>query len=181
MPPPAEAAEWLVRLEAAEVVAKLRERMFAMENWHQTLSGRHFDADAETITRLMRAGERIRAQAVTFRLNRVRWSRGVEGARNHCELLPQGRPQGFDSLLSATQDALRSVGLGDDEGHRPHLTLSYAAEEIHPVISILPIEWTIDEVMLLKGQGTPYRYEVLGRWPLLPSSPRHQDDLFALG
>jgi len=31
-----------------------------------------------------------------------------------------------------------------------------------------PLRWTIDELLLVVGHGRPYRYDVLGRWPLLP-------------
>lgn len=173
---------WLTRLAAAGVPTTLGRRMFAMENWHQTLSGRHFDADDATVERLMAAGERIAAQAVTLRFNRVIWTHGEPERRNHCTLFTHGRPVEFDELLARVQVALREVGLGDSEGHRPHITLSYDAGELHPTIQLIPIEWTIDEVLLLKGHGQPYRYDVIGRWPLLPpSSPQHQDDLFALG
>lgn len=177
-----QAEQWLTRLAAAGVASKLGRRMFAMENWHQTLSGRHFDANGETIARLMDAGGRIAAQAVTLRFNRVIWTQGEPDHRNHCTLFTHGRPVEFNALLGAVQAALGGVGLGDDEGHRPHVTLSYDAGELHPTIQLIPIEWTIDEVLLLKGYGQPYRYDVIGRWPLLPpASPQHQDDLFALG
>lgn len=177
-----ESERWLTRLAAAGVASKLGRRMFAMENWHQTLSGRHFDADEATIAGLLEAGSRITAHAVTLRFNRVVWTQGEPERRNHCTLFTHGRPVEFDALLSAVQVALKDVGLDDSEGHRPHITLSYDAGELHPTVQLIPIEWTIDEILLLKGHGSPYRYDVIGRWPLLPpASPQHQNDLFALG
>ncbi|MBE2210073.1 MAG: hypothetical protein IAE66_00600 [Xanthomonadaceae bacterium] len=182
LPRPDESEQWLTRLAAAGVASKLGRRMFAMANWHQTLSGRHFDADDTTIARLLQAGARINASAVTLRFNRVIWTQGEPERRNHCTLFTQGRPVEFDALLGAVQAALAEVGLGDSEGHRPHITLSYDAGELHPTVQLIPIEWSIDEVLLLKGHGNPYRYDVIGRWPLLPpASPQHQVDLFALG
>lgn len=177
---PDASGQWLTQLAAAGVALKLGRRMLAPENWHQTLSGRHFNPDDATLARLIEAGARIDASAVTLRFNRVVWTEGE--ARNHCTLLSHGRPAEFDALLAATQRALAEVGLGDPEGHRPHITLSYDAGELQPTVQLIPIEWTINEVLLLKGHGDPYRYDVIGRWPLLPpASPQHQDDLFALG
>ena len=164
------AEQWLMRVAAAGVASKLGRRMFAVENWHQTLSGRHFDADDAIIARLMDAGARISAQAVTLRFNRVIWSHNELKGVSHCTMYTEGRPVEFDALLAGVQKALSEVGLGDDEGHRPHITLSYDAGELHPTVDLIPIEWTINEVLLLKGHGHPYRYDVIGRWPLLPPS-----------
>lgn len=92
----------------------------------------------------------------------------------------EGRPVEFDALLANVQIALREVGRGDDERHPPHITLSYDAGELHPTAHIIPINRTIDDVLLLQDHGQPYRYDVLGCWPLQPStSPPHQTDLFA--
>ena len=182
LPGPWQVEQWITRLAAAGVASKLGRRMFAPENWHQTLSGRHFNADDATVARLMAAGDRINAHAMTLRFNRVVWSRHELQDRNHCTLLAQGRPAEFDALLAAVQTALTEKGLADPEGHRPHITLSYDAGAPHPAVQLIPIEWTLDEVLLLKGHGDPYRYEVIRRWPLLPpASPQHQVDLFALG
>ena len=182
MPTAKETPHWSARLTDAEVVAKLAPRMFPLDCLHQTLSGRHFDADAATVAKLMQAGSMIAAHAVTLRFNRVKWSQFESGGKIHCTLLARGRPPLFDALLVATQDALRTVGLHDDEGHSPHVTLSYNAGELHLPIWLIPIEWTISEVLLLKGHGVPYRYDIVGRWSLLPpASPQHQDDLFAFG
>ena len=166
MPPPESAEQWLTHFTSAGVVSKLGRRLFPMQYWHQSLSGRHFAPTTATIARLMQAGERISAHAVTLRLNRIKWSQGEIDPKSHCTLLAQGRPQAFDFLLAGVQEALRTMGLADDEGHRPHVTLSYDAGDIHPTMMIIPIEWKIDEVLLLKGHGNPYRYDIIGRWPL---------------
>ena len=127
LPGPWQVEQWITRLAAAGVASKLGRRMFAPENWHQTLSGRHFNADDATVARLMAAGDRINAHAMTLRFNRVVWSRHELQDRNHCTRLAQGRPAEFDALLAAVQAALTEKGLGDPEGHRPHITLSYDA------------------------------------------------------
>jgi len=91
----------------------------------------------------MEAGGRIDAQAVTLRFNRVIWSRNELKNRNHCMMHVEGKPPGFPALLAAVQAALGKVGLGDSEGHRPHITLSYDAGELHSTTQLIPIEWTI--------------------------------------
>ncbi len=182
MPSPGAVAAWQARLAEAGVLDLLGRRVFAPGNWHQTLSGRHFDPDADVRRRLLQAGDAIGAEACTLRFNRVGWSGHPEGGRTHCTLLSQGRPKAFDSLLAATQAGLATVGLGDGEGHTPHVTLSYDAGDIHPTRGIVPIEWTLDTLLLLEGHGRPYRYDLLARWPLrTPPDPRHQVDLFAPG
>lgn len=182
MPPAQVAGQLFARVVDAGVAAKLGRRMWPLQYTHQSLSGQHSDPDPATVARLMQAGARIVANATTLTFNRVAWSQDGPDARVYCSLLAKGRPPAFDALLESVQRALGSVGLGDDEGHRPHMTLSYDAGSLQTSVRLLPLEWTIDEVLLLKGHGQPYRYDVLGRWPLLPAtSPQHQDDLFALG
>ena len=66
-------------------------------------------------------------------------------------------------------------------GVTPYVTLSYGAPEMLEKIDVSPvIDWTLDEIMLVIGGGQPYRYEVIGRWPLLPEidPPQQQFDMF---
>lgn len=94
-------------------------------------------------------------------------TRGIE--KYHWEFRVRGKPYGFADLLAAVQRALATVGLADDEGHRPHVTLSYNApanlstHKIEP-----PVEWLVDEIQLIEGGGSPYRYRVIDRWRLTP-------------
>ena len=179
IPTPDEAAAWRARLQDAGVPARLGRSLLAIGNWHQSLSGVHVDPDASTLQRLLRAGESIAADAMTLQFNRVGWSQGQKG-QIHCTLHARGRPSGFGALLSAVQQALGAQQLGDDESHRPHITLSYSTFALHPTTAIAPIDWTVRDVVLLKGHGDPYRYDVLGRWPLNePSNPVFQGDFFA--
>lgn len=182
MPPANVAGQLFARLVDTGVAARLGERMFPLEHLHQSLSGRHFEPDAAAVERLLQAGGRIVGNAVTLTFNRIAWSRNDDAGRNYCTLLANGRPPAFDALLGSVQRGLDTVGLADREGHRPHMTLSYNAGSMQSAVRLLPLHWTIDEVLLLKGHGSPYGYDVVGRWPLLPEgSLQRQDGLFAFG
>ncbi|MEO8365901.1 MAG: hypothetical protein ABI538_06800 [Pseudoxanthomonas sp.] len=53
------------------------------------------------------------------------------------------------------------------QGNTPHLTISYGAwSGMDNRPKIAPVEWVIDEVLLLEGGGDPYHYKIPGRWPL---------------
>ena len=146
---------------------KLGRQLFDLENWHQTLSGRHFSPSAERIERLREAGSQISAHAFTMLINRIGGSSYVDATqgieKHHWEFRVRGKPYGFADLLAAVQRALAA----DDEGHRPHVTLSYNAPTKLPTLKIEPaVEWLIDEIQLVEGGGSPYRYRVIDRWRL---------------
>lgn len=147
-------------------------QLFVPENWHQTLSGRHFSPSAEQVERLREAGTRIKARAFAMVINRIGGSGGIDAATGtgkfHWEFRVRGTPDGFAELQAAVQRGLATVGLADGEGHRPHVTLSYGAPFKLPTKMIEPVEWLVDEIQLVEGGGSPYRYRVIDRWPLAP-------------
>jgi 2'-5' RNA ligase len=156
-------------LVASGLDRQLRNELFPPGNWHQTFSGRHFSPTPDIVRRLLCAGARIRAHAFALSLNRIG---GGTGARIHWEFRARGRPAEFDALLAAVQRALAEEGLGDMEGHRPHVTVSYRAPHPLASVAIVPVEWMVREIVLVEGGGSPYRYRILGRWPLLvPEEP----------
>lgn len=176
MPTPEEAAQWHARLADAGVIGSLGPRLFAPSNWHQSLSD-SFGPEARG--RLLRAGDAFAGTAVAPCFNRVAWA-ATPQQRIHCTLHARGRPAGFDAVLARVRAALAGEGLDTAGMPRAHVTLSYAAATQQPSIAIVPILWTLRELVLLAGHGRPYRYDVLGRWPLQPAArPTHQHDLFA--
>ena len=178
IPASEESAAWHARLDGAGVTTRLGRSLFPSRNWHQTLSDRHFNPDARTLQCLLDAGDAITADSVALQFNRVTWSKSDKGI--HCTLRAHGRPASFDALLASVQRALATTGLADGESHSPHITLSYSTNALHPTVAIVPIDWRIHDVVLLKGHGDPYRYDVLGRWPLKPSANSMiQADFFA--
>lgn len=134
--------------------------MFDPLNWHQTLSDRHWRPSADRIEQLKRAGARMAGMAFTLRFDRI-------GGGDHWVFGVQGGSRGLKDLLAAVQQGLGSEGLADKLIHTPHITLSYTAP--HPLqrTDIEPVEWQVDEILLVVGGGNePYRYRVVERWPL---------------
>ncbi len=150
-------------------------QLFMPENWHQSLGGAHFSPSAELIQRLREAGAEIAAYDFALLMNRIgstRYTDPFTGKEKfHWEFRARGRPDGFADVLVAVQRALAMVGLASGEGHTPHVTLSYNAPSKLPTKQIEPVRWLIDEIQLIEGSGSPYRYRVIDRWPL---SPREQ-------
>lgn len=146
---------------------KLGRKMFPAANWHQSLSDRNFNASERSCQQMLRAGARVRAHACTLTLNRI----DGHGANSpiHWAVRARGEPADFIALLSAVRTALREEGVASEGGHTPHVTISYDAPcPLSKAINITPIPWTVDEILLVKAVGDPYRYEEVGRWPLLP-------------
>lgn len=149
----------------AELDRRLGGEMVVPENWHQTLSARHFSPSDALLARLRRAGDRIEGNAFRMQFNRIA---GGRQAPFHWEFRVRGEPYGFRGNLAAVQRGLASEQLEDDEGHRPHSTLSYRAPGPLETIIIQPVEWLVDEFQLVVGGGLPYRYHVVERWALRP-------------
>ena len=146
---------------------RLGREMCSAKNWHQSLSDRNFDASERSRQRMLRAGERVCAHVCTLTLNRIR-GQGSD-IPTHWAYHSRGTPADFTALVAAVRAALREEGLCSESGHTPHVTISYGAPDQLKTIHIAPIPWTIDEILLVKGGGNPYRYHELGRWALLPA------------
>ncbi|WP_394418055.1 2'-5' RNA ligase family protein [Roseateles sp. BYS78W] len=167
--------------DAIEIVLKrydvdklLGRALFTRSNWHQSLSDRHWPEDVPDLReRLLRAGSRVQAFAVPMTLNRI----VAQG--EHWAFKARGTPQGFAELLAAVQRALKAEGIDDRVGHTPHVTISYTAPaNLRPPKIRESIDWILDEILLVSGGGTPYHYEVVGRWPLIPIAASSQQSLF---
>jgi 2'-5' RNA ligase len=107
----------------------------------------------------------MKADAVAMTLNRI-VSSGDQAGRYHWSFQAKGTPTGFAELKAAIRAALAQQGIHDTTNNSPHITLSYCAQRKQQSMKIAPITWTIDELLLVKGGGDPYRYDVLGSWPL---------------
>ena len=179
MPVPEDLARLQERIADAGIFDQLGRRMFAPENWHQTLSDRFWEPDEATRAALMRAGERLQFRPFTLGFRQVKWSRHSLNGRIYCTLVGASGADELKHCVGAVRTALSEVCLMSPQGHSPHITLSYSAADLHPNVDILPFQWTVRELLLVEGGGDPYRYSVHGRWPLsLPAAPQGQDDLF---
>jgi hypothetical protein len=166
-------------LDAAGLNAVLQGTLFDPSNWHQSLSDRFFQRSR--VESLRRACSRVRATACTLALNRVRGSGGPEAF--HWAFHARGKPALFTALLAEVNRGLMAEGLPASGGHSPHISISYWAPCALPSLSIRPILWTIDEILLVEGHSLGeheehYRYDVIDRWPLQPPPPAPQRDLF---
>ena len=168
MPPPP--VRMAIEAAASEhgVLDALGRSLFAPGNWHQSLSERIFDPTAAQVEQLRDVGAAVQASACSVSYTRIDSAANLSG-RIHVTLRA-GSNTAFKPLLGTVQQALQQAGQGAiATGVTPHVTLSYAAPALLPTVRLpAPIRWTIDELLLVVGHGRPYRYDVLGRWPLLP-------------
>jgi 2'-5' RNA ligase len=169
MPPPEVVAAIREVLRMHGLEQWLGSKLFAPGNWHQSLSERKFDPTRTDIALLRAVGERLRAHACTLQYNRIESSLTPAG-KCYVTLRAKGKPRAFAALSNDVQAALRAADYADmATGVTAHTTLSYDAPSLIKKIDIeAPVHWTINELLLVLGNGDPYRYDVIERWPLLP-------------
>ncbi|MGY3266871.1 hypothetical protein [Lysobacter sp. HA35] len=158
-PPVAFCAAVLAELERVGVLDRLGSRLFAPENWHQSLSDLLL---GDSLDVYRRAGSRIAASPFVLRFDCVRF----KGGRAFLE--PSAASPGFSSLLRTVKAALDLEGEKSGR-HAPHLTLSYRAPGSLDSVSIEPIEWNVDSVELVEVVTYPYGYRTLDTWTLVPA------------
>jgi len=123
--PPADVRQALLEfLTRHGLTARLGGAMFAVQNWHQSLSDRFWGPPAAVIDALRRAGSLVSAHPVPLLFNRLTSNKGPQ---IHWTLRAKGKPASFGELLNAVDDALAAVGLPRGPRHDPHITLSYRA------------------------------------------------------
>ena len=174
-------AEALQRLVELGLESALGGEMFSPENWHQSLSERIFNPTAAQCERLQRVGASISAHACTLQFNRIEGP-DLKSGHQHCTLRAFGVPKAFKALHEAVKAALVEADFAEiATGVTPHITLSYRAKRSFANIAIEPpIPWALSDLCLIVGGGDPYRYKVIGRWPLLREldPPVAQEELF---
>lgn len=181
MPQPVLRDDTLALLVRLGLDKRLRSALFAPENWHQSLSERIFSPTEEECAALLQVGSAVSASACTLHFNRIEGSGDMPG-RIHWTMRARGVPKAFAALLQEVRGRLGDAGFDRiATGVTPHMTLSYCARDtLDKIVLDPPIAWTIDELCLVIGGGNPYRYDIIGRWPLLPEidPPATQSDLF---
>lgn len=167
-------------LERHGLDAMLDRALFPPANWHQSISDLQ-PGSRETCARMLRAGARVRAPAFDLVLDRV-CSRHDQPGTIHWYLRAREiKPSGLEALVDSVRAETKAEGIGPQGGHTAHVTISYkAAVGLPRVLKIPPIVWPVDAFELVECRDQPYRYEVIGRWSLLPvTGPRRgQTDLF---
>jgi len=161
------------------IQAQLGTKMFPLANWHQSLSDRYVDTPIVR-TRLLQAGDVVRADAFTLELDRLKAARNPRGLFN-VEVRSSQASSALARLVLLINQSVAGQGLAQGGNHLPHVTLSYAfdRELRHQQQRIRSIEWTINSFELVVGGGDPYVHQTLGRWPLAPTVPHiSQSSLF---
>ena len=161
---------------------QLGESLFAPANWHQSLSERIYDPTPAQVDGLLAVGAAVQATGSSLCLDRIDSALDDKGriqvtlrgpGHNKASLLP---------VLTALRGQLHSAGFAAiATGVTAHLTLSYHAPRLLPRRRLPePLWWSFNELRLVLGNGHPYRYDVLGRWPLQPdpAPPQIQSRLF---
>lgn len=181
MPTPAWVDDTLALLVRLGLDKRLRSALFAPENWHQSFSERIFSPTGEECAALPQVGSAVSAPACTLHFSRIDGPTDMPG-RIHWTMRARGVPKAFAALLQEVRGRLGEAGCGRiATGVTPHMTLSYCAREpLDKVVLDPPVAWTIDELCLAIGGVNPYRYDIIGRWPLLPEidPPATQTGLF---
>ena len=165
----------LERLYARGLQKQLGQNLFPPDLWHQSLSGRFFSDSPAAIKRLLAVGDQSSAPPFNLTLDRIA---GGEGPPFHWAFRAARRPLQLSRLIESIRKALLAQGGHDDAQPSAHITISYRAPGPLPPTPIPAVHWTVWEFLLVRGGGTPYRYEVLGRWPLRPDAVSPQRSLF---
>lgn len=151
-------------LKRLGLAARLADDFFAPTNWHQSLSDR-FEDEPLMVEQLRGAGRKISARAVKFRMDRVESQPGPDGT--HWAFRPDRTPEDFVQLLKSVGAATFALTGRKPAWPSAHLTISYwASEHLRRMVQIEPVEWLLDEVLLVRGGGRPYHYELIDSWRL---------------
>ena len=181
MPRAAWSRDFGARLTDIGLVECLGDSLVPLANLHQSFSERIFLPTDEDCAALMQVGAAVSAASCTLHFNRIVGPASTSGPI-HWAMRARGVPPAFTALLQAIQSRLVQAGFGHiATGVTPHMTLSYGAPEpLDKIVLDPPIRWTIDELCLVIDGGHPYRYDIIGRWPLLPEidPPATQAGLF---
>lgn len=165
-----------VRAAAAEAARTLRMRMqpggylSRPERYHLTLLFLGDVVPAREQAAAIEAAGRVRAapfglqldHAGSFRNRHIPWWLGVR------EPPPQ-----LNQLYEKLREAMRRAEVATDRMRfAPHLTVLRDARLPLPQTPITPIDWKVDEFVLVRSRLdlNPVEYELLGRWPLTGDS-----------
>ncbi|NKF21520.1 RNA 2',3'-cyclic phosphodiesterase [Solimonas marina] len=137
------------------------------ERYHVTLLflGDHVPRDQEDAA--CRAAALVRAAPFTLTLDHAGSFRNREIP---WWIAARSTPPGLTAFYAALRDAMLQARVSLERlRFVPHLTIARNAKIILPPTPIEPIDWAVDEFVLIRSRLDlrPVRYEVIGRWPLL--------------
>ena len=185
--PPAEVLSQLRAVIAALGIDEEAAYLSPWKNWHQSFSNPG-PSHPQVKDILLQIGDAIHAAdlcSFTLSFDQVHGPQPRNlGDPMHWEFFTSERPKAFDAVLDIVQQTRGDLGLPREAGHRPHITFSYWAPGPLPKRHFEPIDWLVDELLLVEGRETngQFAHEVLHRWRLQPprESPRQgrQQPLF---
>ena len=172
MPPADVAAQALALAQSLLAGHGLQGRALAAERLHVTLQylGDFPGIPPSLLARAGQAAAQLSLPSFELRLDKVG---SFGGHRDRRPCVATGQAAGISGVLglhAALGQALLRQGLlrhGLPGGARftPHMTLFYDRQSL-PETTIAPLQWQVEDLVLIRsllGQG---RYEVEGRWPL---------------
>ena len=137
--------------------------------WEAALSERH-------LAWARAAAARVRAPSFQLRFDRVLSFARAPRAKRPCVLCgPADGHPGFLHLYEALHAQLWSQvpglqGVPQAPRITPHMTLCYSRQAV-PEQAVPPLAWMVDRFVLLHNvRGSSGPYEVLGEWPLGPTT-----------
>jgi len=121
------------------------------------------------VDRLVAVGNDIDMPGFLLQLGRV------VGTTRSVALRPKGRSTGLALLQRAIHARVLEAGLSAREGwsFNPHMTLGYRDEPAF-ARSIDPIEWQVQELVLVHSHVGQTKHDTIGRWALSPELPLFQ-------
>lgn len=163
---PDEATRQTIDQFTRDAVAECGGRPIAPENFHMTL---RFigNADAPKIARLRKAAERVRTEALQFKLDRLGYWAEPAVFWLGCRKAP-------DPLLRLVVNLNTELGsegfLVETRPFRPHVTLARNARHAPDAELMEPVEWVSESFVLVASEtdAEGANYKVLEEWPLAP-------------
>lgn len=152
----------------AELISKhrLRTRPLSSERLHVTLHhlGDYAGLPPSLLQHAARAAARVRAEPFEVQFDRV----GSFGGRAQQQPCVLRGDDGLQPLIRLQRSLLRRLaeqGITGDSRFTAHLTLLYS-EEVLPWQRIAPVQWRVEDFVLIRSFLGQTRYQLEGRWPL---------------
>lgn len=150
----------------------LRGKPLAEERLHVTLHhlGDYAGLPPSLLARARAAAERLRMPAFEVRFDRV-GTFGGRGRQLPCVLRGEEGVKGLFQLQRALARRMAEQGITGDTRFTPHLTLCYSDAAL-PLQRIEPVQWRVQELVLIRSFLGQTRYQLEGRWALdQPAAP----------
>jgi len=126
------------------------------------------EVEETRVAELQAMAAQLQSGACDFELSRLGWWRQNRIAW----VAPESVPQALTDLVNELQSQLQTAGYKrDTRAYLPHVTLLRNADCPEPLATMQPMQWAVRDFVLVKSIMTEHgpAYEIIGRWPLLPS------------